>query len=210
MTSPSTTSRTRTARRESARRCSWILPTRRAAWWLAPATSPSWHLAGPPTAATTCRCTPSTRNVPRPSCVTLCATWPIPAETARKLRSSTTFLGHPSRRSFCPPRRTAPLPSAPRTLLAPTGCTTSSCTRSCAATPPHKAYRLARYAWRHRQARRCSSGKTFYRRYFAQQFKRSCLPDRAKGWLGNRLRRRTARMPSDACATLWLRELEEL
>ena len=52
--------------------------------------------------------------------------------------------------------------------------------------------------------------KTFYRRYFAQQFKRSCLPDGPKVGSAAVSPRGDLRMPSDACATLWLRELEEL
>ena len=79
-------------------------------------------------------------------------------------------------------------------------------------TPPRKAYRLARYALgdTYDDATILKWEKTFYRRYFAQQFKRSCLPDGPKVGSAAVSPRGDLRMPSDACATLWLRELEEL
>ena len=52
--------------------------------------------------------------------------------------------------------------------------------------------------------------KTFYRRFFAQQFKRSCLPDGPKVGSVAVSPRGDLRMPSDACAALWMKELEEL
>ncbi len=52
--------------------------------------------------------------------------------------------------------------------------------------------------------------KTFYRRFFSQQFKRSCLPDGPKVGTVAVSPRGDLRMPSDACASLWLRRLEEL
>jgi len=50
----------------------------------------------------------------------------------------------------------------------------------------------------------------FYHRFFAQQFKRSCLPDGPKVGSVSLSPRGDWRMPSDACATLWLAELESL
>lgn len=50
----------------------------------------------------------------------------------------------------------------------------------------------------------------FYRRFFAQQFKRSCLPDGPKVGTVAVSPRGDLRMPSDACAALWLKEAEEL
>ena len=47
--------------------------------------------------------------------------------------------------------------------------------------------------------------KTFYRRFFAQQFKRSCLPDGVKVGSVALSPRGDWRMPSDAVATLWLK-----
>lgn len=52
--------------------------------------------------------------------------------------------------------------------------------------------------------------KTFYRRFFSQQFKRSCLPDGPKVGTVAVSPRGDLRMPSDASATIWLAELEEL
>ena len=52
--------------------------------------------------------------------------------------------------------------------------------------------------------------KTFYRRFFTQQFKRSCLPDGPKVGSVGVSPRGDLRMPSDACMGLWLAELENL
>lgn len=52
--------------------------------------------------------------------------------------------------------------------------------------------------------------KTFYQRFFAQQFKRSCLPDGPKVGSVALSPRGDLRMPSDASAALWLAQLEEL
>ena len=73
-------------------------------------------------------------------------------------------------------------------------------------TPPRKAYRLARYALgdTYDDATILKWEKTFYRRYFAQQFKRSCLPDGPKVGSAAVSPRGDLRMPSDACAALWL------
>lgn len=50
----------------------------------------------------------------------------------------------------------------------------------------------------------------FYRRFFSQQFKRSCLPDGPKIGSVALSPRGDWRMPSDAAADLWLAELEAL
>ncbi len=52
--------------------------------------------------------------------------------------------------------------------------------------------------------------KMFYRRFFSQQFKRSCLPDGPKVGSVAVSPRGDLRMPSDASAALWLRQAEEL
>ena len=52
--------------------------------------------------------------------------------------------------------------------------------------------------------------KNFYRRFFSQQFKRSCLPDGPKVGSVAVSPRGDLRMPSDACAAIWLQELEGL
>ena len=52
--------------------------------------------------------------------------------------------------------------------------------------------------------------KTFYKRFFAQQFKRSCLPDGPKVGSVALSPRGDLRMPSDACVRIWMEQLEEL
>ena len=52
--------------------------------------------------------------------------------------------------------------------------------------------------------------QVFYRRFFSQQFKRSCLPDGPKVGSVSLSPRGDWRMPSDASAELWLAELEEI
>lgn len=52
--------------------------------------------------------------------------------------------------------------------------------------------------------------KNFYRRFFMQQFKRSCLPDGPKVGTVAVSPRGDLRMPSDACARIWLDEVEKL
>ena len=52
--------------------------------------------------------------------------------------------------------------------------------------------------------------KTFYRRFFAQQFKRSCLPDGPKVGAAAVSPRGDLRMPSDAVSRAWIEELENL
>ncbi|QRX64719.1 NAD(+) synthase [Dysgonomonadaceae bacterium zrk40] len=51
--------------------------------------------------------------------------------------------------------------------------------------------------------------RVFYKRFFSQQFKRSCMPDGPKVGSVNLSPRGDWRMPSDAMANLWLKELEE-
>ena len=51
---------------------------------------------------------------------------------------------------------------------------------------------------------------TFMRRFFTQQFKRSCLPDGPKVGTVTLSPRGDWRMPSDAVSALWLKEAESL
>lgn len=78
--------------------------------------------------------------------------------------------------------------------------------------PPAKVLRLAEYAFGEEYDRQTilSWLKVFYHRFFAQQFKRSCLPDGPKIGSVTLSPRGDWRMPSDACATLWLEEIERL
>lgn len=77
---------------------------------------------------------------------------------------------------------------------------------------PAKIYRIAKlafageyedeviYKWLH----------TFCRRFFTQQFKRSCLPDGPKVGTVALSPRGDWRMPSDACAAVWMENLEKI
>lgn len=77
---------------------------------------------------------------------------------------------------------------------------------------PSKIYRLAVYAFREEYKGEdiIKWLKVFYRRFFAQQFKRSCLPDGPKVGSVALSPRGDLRMPSDACMTLWKKDLEEI
>ena len=77
---------------------------------------------------------------------------------------------------------------------------------------PKKVYRLAKYAFdgEYDNATILKWLRTFYRRFFSQQFKRSCLPDGAKVGSVTLSPRGDWRMPSDAMATLWLEQLDAL
>ncbi len=52
--------------------------------------------------------------------------------------------------------------------------------------------------------------KNFYRRFFSQQFKRSCLPDGPKVGSVNLSPRGDWKMPSDAVWNLWKKEIEDI
>jgi len=77
---------------------------------------------------------------------------------------------------------------------------------------PAKIYRLARlaFAGAYGEDTILKWLKTFYRRFFTQQFKRSCLPDGPKVGSVAVSPRGDLRMPSDASAAIWLKELETL
>ena len=51
--------------------------------------------------------------------------------------------------------------------------------------------------------------KIFYRRFFAQQFKRNCVPDGIKVGSVSLSPRADWRMPSEASSRLWLEQIEE-
>ncbi len=77
---------------------------------------------------------------------------------------------------------------------------------------PAKVLRLAEYALGKRYDREILLKwlKNFYRRFFMQQFKRSCLPDGPKVGSLTLSPRGDWAMPSDAMASLWQAELEAL
>lgn len=81
---------------------------------------------------------------------------------------------------------------------------------------PAKIYRLAQKAFELDQPGQMESReflkwlRNFYRRFFAQQFKRSCLPDGPKVGSVTLSPRGDWRMPSDASRAAWMEEAEKL
>ena len=77
---------------------------------------------------------------------------------------------------------------------------------------PAKIYRIAKltFAGEYDDATILKWLKKFYWRFFSQQFKRSCLPDGPKVGSVGVSPRGDLHMPSDACVTVWINELEEL
>ncbi|MGN0214533.1 MAG: NAD(+) synthase [Muribaculaceae bacterium] len=77
---------------------------------------------------------------------------------------------------------------------------------------PRKIYFLARHAFagEYDDATIKKWLTVFCRRFFNQQFKRSCLPDGPKVGAISLSPRGDWRMPSDACSELWLKECENL
>ncbi|MBQ8663622.1 MAG: NAD(+) synthase [Eubacterium sp.] len=77
---------------------------------------------------------------------------------------------------------------------------------------PKKIYRLANYAFAgdYDEETILKWLKTFYRRFFTQQFKRSCLPDGPKAGPVGVSPRGDLSMPSDAHASMWLAELDQI
>ena len=77
---------------------------------------------------------------------------------------------------------------------------------------PKKIYRLCVYALgdEYDNATILNWLKVFFKRFFAQQFKRSCLPDGPKVGSIAVSPRADLRMPSDAAMTLWQNELDSI
>lgn len=76
---------------------------------------------------------------------------------------------------------------------------------------PSKIYMLACIAFgEEKQMVIKDTMKTFYRRFFSQQFKRNCMPDGVKVGSVCLSPRGDWRMPSDASASMWLNEVEKL
>lgn len=78
--------------------------------------------------------------------------------------------------------------------------------------PPAKIYRVAKEAFAGRYSNETILKwlRTFYWRFFSQQFKRSCLPDGPKVGSVAVSPRGDLRMPSDACVSAWIKEVETL
>ena len=81
--------------------------------------------------------------------------------------------------------------------------------RSCT---PSAVYALAKYAFgeKYDDATLLKWLKNFYKRFFAQQFKRSCSPDGVKVGSVTLSPRTDWRMPSDASSAIWLAEVDAL
>lgn len=77
---------------------------------------------------------------------------------------------------------------------------------------PKKVYYLARNAFGEAYEETVIKKwlRTFYRRFFSQQFKRSAMPDGPKVGSVNLSPRGDWRMPSDASSALWIKEVDEL
>lgn len=77
---------------------------------------------------------------------------------------------------------------------------------------PKRTFYLAKYAFEGKYDDSVIAKwlKNFYRRFFLQQFKRSCMPDGVKVGSVTLSPRADFRMPSDAAARLWLSEAEEI
>jgi len=77
---------------------------------------------------------------------------------------------------------------------------------------PAKIYRIAKitFAGEYDDTTILKWLKKFYWRFFSQQFKRSCLPDGPKVGSVGVSPRGDLHMPSDACVTVWINELEGL
>ena len=77
---------------------------------------------------------------------------------------------------------------------------------------PNKVYYLAQLAFKNQydNATILKWLKNFYKRFFTQQFKRSCVPDGVKIGTVGISPRGDLKMPSDASANIWLDEIEKL
>lgn len=77
---------------------------------------------------------------------------------------------------------------------------------------PEKVYRLAKYAFEGEYEDEVILKwlSTFYRRFFSQQFKRSCLPDGPKVGSVALSPRGDLRLPSDACVKAWMDQLKAI
>lgn len=77
---------------------------------------------------------------------------------------------------------------------------------------PAKIYRMACRAFEgnYTCGEILSCMRTLYRRFFSQQYKRSCLPDGAQVTRVSFSPRTSWHMPSDACGAQWLKELDNI
>ncbi|MCH5225913.1 MAG: NAD(+) synthase [Muribaculaceae bacterium] len=78
--------------------------------------------------------------------------------------------------------------------------------------PPKKIFFLAKNAFKgaYDETTILKWMKVFFKRFFSQQFKRSCMPDGPKVGSVNLSPRGDWRMPSDASVALWLKQIDNL
>ncbi|GHU50151.1 hypothetical protein AGMMS49975_00570 [Clostridia bacterium] len=78
--------------------------------------------------------------------------------------------------------------------------------------PPKKVVYIAEHAFRgkYEKSEIIKWLKVFYKRFFTQQYKRSCIPDGPKVGTVALSPRGDWRMPSDAAYNAWINELEDL
>jgi len=77
---------------------------------------------------------------------------------------------------------------------------------------PEKVYRIAKLSFKGQYENEVILKwlKIFYKRFFSQQFKRSCLPDGPKVGSVALSPRGDLRMPSDSCVRIWMEQLRKL
>lgn len=75
---------------------------------------------------------------------------------------------------------------------------------------PRKIFFMAQQALAYKEEVILKWMRNFYRRFFTQQFKRSCMPDGPKVGSVGLSPRGDWNMPSDACSTVWLQEVDEM
>ena len=77
---------------------------------------------------------------------------------------------------------------------------------------PGKIFRMAKrtFAGEYTQQEIIKWMRVFYRRFFSEQYKRSCMPDGPKVGSVSLSPRGDFRMPSDACADLWMDEITKI
>lgn len=77
---------------------------------------------------------------------------------------------------------------------------------------PEKIYRMEKYCFAKEYDEETMKKwiQTFFRRFFTQQFKRSCLPDGPKVFDVSVSPRGDLKMPSDANSSIWFKEAEQL
>ena len=202
---------TRTSRRASAPRSSWTSRTRRAGSWWERGTSRRSRSAGRPSRATTSRCTASTPACPRRSSAVSSSGSPATTRATPRRACCVSVLETPVSPELVPPGRDGAISQKTEDLVGPYELHDFFlfCLLRWGA-GPRKILFLAEHAFagRYDAAALRRWLLVFLRRFFAQQWKRSVMPDGPKVGSVSLSPRGDWRMPSDADAGAWLRELE--